>query len=61
MQHLIRSQLVALLKVARKYSERDYLAILVGFTHGLRVSEILGLTTKQIVDGYIVVQRLKAA
>jgi integrase len=61
MQHLSRSQLLALLKSAKEESERDYLALLVGFSHGLRVSEILSLTPKNVVDGYLVVQRLKGS
>ena len=56
---LTRPELDALLAVARKHSEADYLMILVTFNHGLRVSETLRLTSQNFVDGYIVVQRLK--
>lgn len=42
MQHLTRPQLLGLLGAARAHSELEWLAILVGFWHGLRVSEITG-------------------
>lgn len=59
MKAMTREQLDAVLTVARKYSEDDYLALLVGFNHGLRISEILSLCAENIVNGYLVVQRLK--
>ena len=40
---------------------RQRLAILMGFNHGLRVSEVLGLTKENIKDGYVNVQRLKGS
>jgi integrase len=46
MQHLSRNQLLILLKTARAESERNWCAILIGFWHGLRVSEIVGRRTK---------------
>lgn len=46
MQHLSRNQLLILLKTARAESERNWTAILIGFWHGLRVSEIVGRRTK---------------
>jgi integrase len=61
MKSLTRSQLDSLLTVARSHSEMDYVALLVGFNHGLRVSEILALTKDNIVDGHLVVQRLKGS
>jgi integrase len=59
MKSLTREQLNSLLQVARKHSESDYAALLVGFNHGLRVSEILALTKENVVNGTLVVQRLK--
>ncbi|PWT76382.1 MAG: hypothetical protein C5B59_06565 [Bacteroidetes bacterium] len=56
-----REQLEALLSVARKHSESDYLALLLGFQHGLRVSEILSLSRENVVEGRLVVQRLKGS
>ena len=61
MEHLTKQQVLDLLKVARAHSERDYVMILVGYAHGLRASEICGLTAQQIRDGYITVQRLKGS
>ena len=59
MKSLSRPQLDSLLQVARSHSESDYLALLVGFNHGLRVSEILSLSKENIVAGQLVIQRLK--
>ena len=59
MKSLTKPQLESLLQVARKHSESDYLTLLVGFNHGLRVSEILSLSPENIVNGTLVVQRLK--
>lgn len=56
---LTRPELDSLLAVARKYSEVDYLMILVTFNHGLRVSETLSLDPTNLVDGFIKVDRLK--
>jgi integrase len=61
MQHMTRAQLLGLLKAAKDESERDYAALLVGFGHGLRISEILSLTPKSFVDGFLVVQRCKGS
>jgi integrase len=61
MKSLTREQLNTLLSVAKKYSEDDYLALLIGFNHGLRVSEILALSDENVVDGHLVVQRLKGS
>jgi integrase len=61
--HFTREQMLTLLRTARAASERDYLAILVMFTHAMRVSEICGLRTSQvdIANGYITVKRLKGS
>jgi integrase/recombinase XerD len=61
MQHLNRTELLALLKVAKEQSERDWLLLLTTFWHGLRASEATGLRTDQIRDGYLSVQRLKGS
>jgi type 1 fimbriae regulatory protein FimB len=61
MQHLNRSELKSLLKVARAESERDWLMILVAFWHGLRASEIAGLTRANVRDGHLTIQRLKGS
>lgn len=59
MKSFTRIQLDTFLAVARKHSERDYLMFLVTFNHGLRVSETLALSRTNLVDGHLVVQRLK--
>lgn len=61
MKSLTRPELDGLLTVARKYSELDYLMLACIFDHGLRVSEAVCLTKDNIVDGYLVVQRLKGS
>lgn len=54
-----REQLRALLTAARAESERDYLLLLVAYSHGLRASEAISLTPAHIRDGYLTVRRLK--
>src|ERR1035437_9743915 len=61
MKSLIKSELDALLKVARSHSESDYLMFKLSFYHGLRVSEVLSLTAENIVGGCLVIQRLKGS
>jgi site-specific recombinase XerD len=60
-QHLSKEELLRLLGSARAHNERDWLAILVGFWHGLRVSEITSFTPAAVRDGYITIQRLKGS
>ena len=50
-----------LLATARTSSERDFLMMSLAFTHGLRASEITGLTASDVQDGYLTVQRLKGS
>jgi integrase len=61
MQHLEKPDLLALLRAARESSERDWLMILVGYWHGLRASEVVELTTKNVEGGHIFVQRKKGS
>ena len=61
MKSLSIAELDAFLNVAKKHSERDYLMFLVTFLHGLRISETLSLTAANIVDGALVIQRLKGS
>jgi len=61
MKSLTRPELDALLAVAFKHSELDFLMLATIFNHGLRVSEAVSLTRANIVDGYIVVQRGKGS
>ena len=61
MEHLSKDQLHALLTHARASRERDWLMILVGFWHGLRASEVVGITAASIADGHLTVARLKGS
>jgi integrase len=51
MQHLTMDELKGLL--AEVKGERNRLMILVGFWHGLRVSELTKLVGADVKDGYI--------
>lgn len=59
MKSFTRPELNALLAVARKHSSIDALMLTVIFNHGLRVSEAVCMTRKHLVDGFLLIQRLK--
>jgi integrase/recombinase XerD len=61
LQSLSKDELCALLRTAKASRDRDWLMILVGFWHGLRASEVVGLTATNFHDGMITVQRLKGS
>ena len=50
-----------LLSAAKAFRLRDWLMILVAFSHGLRASEVIALTPDNIADGHITVHRLKGS
>lgn len=56
MKSLSKTELDALLAAT---PEPDRLMFLTAFNHGLRVSEVVNLDASNIVDGHLVVQRLK--
>ena len=56
MKSLTKSELDTLLAAT---PEPDRLMFLTAFNHGLRVSEVVNLDASNIVDGHLVVQRLK--
>jgi type 1 fimbriae regulatory protein FimB/type 1 fimbriae regulatory protein FimE len=63
-EHLTPSEVERLIEAARKrgrYGQRDATAIILTYTHGLRVSELVALTWDQVdlQDGVIHVSRLK--
>lgn len=60
-EHLSNAEVRALLAAAKAARDRDWLMILVGFWHGLRASEVVGLTRDNIRDGHLIVQRLKGS
>ncbi len=61
MEHLSKDQIHEVLRVARAHRERDWLMILVGYWHGLRSSEVIGITASCIADGHLTVARLKGS
>lgn len=61
MEHLTKDELHNLLTVARAASEHDYVMILTAYAHGLRASEVCGLTAEQVRNGFLSVQRLKGS
>jgi integrase/recombinase XerD len=58
---LSKDELRALLAAAKAARERDWLMILIGFWHGLRVSEVIALTPDSFKDEHIFVRRLKGS
>jgi integrase len=59
MHHLTQGQVKDLLRAIP--DDRDRAALLVGYLHGLRVSEICALKVRDVADGYITVKRLKGS
>jgi len=58
---LSKPELLALLKAARAHSERNFLMILMAYSHGLRASEVIALKPSSVVDGLVDVRRLKGS
>jgi integrase len=58
MHHFKPEQLRSLLLTV---PEKHRLMILVGFWHGLRVTELVNLTSKDIQHGYVMTKRLKGS
>lgn len=64
MEALSKPELIALLRTARarrRTGERDWLMILVAFSHGLRASEVTSLQRDAVKDGHITVARKKGS
>lgn len=64
LEALTKAELRSLLRAARsdkRKGERNWLMILVAFSHGLRASEVVGLQTDALSDGHIAVRRLKGS
>jgi integrase len=61
LQSLSKDELRGILREAKACRERDWLMVLVGYSHGLRASEVVGLTANSFHDGFITVQRLKGS
>ncbi len=60
-QALNLDELLRVLDIARARRERDFLAILVGFWHGLRASEVVAIIRDDIRDECLDVRRLKGS
>lgn len=61
MQNLSKCQLLDLLTAARAANKTHWLMFLVGYWHGLRVSEIVSLQVGMVQDGFLTIQRLKGS
>ena len=61
MQFLTTSELLAVLKVARDRSLRDWLLMVVQFNHALRPSEVCAIKMDDIKNGSLTVQRRKGS
>ncbi len=61
MESLSKQELVALLGAAKAKRTRDWLMILVAYSHGLRASEVTSIVRDDIEDGHLEVQRLKGS
>jgi integrase len=60
-QALSKPQLLAILTAAKAHSTRDWLMILVGYSHGLRPSEVVAIRRDDIDSGFLRVARLKGS
>lgn len=61
MEALSKPELLALLQAAKTRKTRDWLMILVAYSHGLRASEVTALQRDAVKDGHITVARLKGS
>jgi type 1 fimbriae regulatory protein FimB len=61
LEALSKPELLALLKTAKAHSTRNWLMILVAYTHGLRASEVIGITRDAIKGEHLYTRRLKGS
>ena len=61
MEALSKPELLALLQAAKSHSRRNWLMILVAYSHGLRASEVTQLQREAVKDGHLTVARLKGS
>jgi type 1 fimbriae regulatory protein FimB len=59
LSHLTRDQIDALLRAAPR--DRDRLALLLSYQHGLRVSEMIAITANDAAGGFLHIGRLKGS
>jgi type 1 fimbriae regulatory protein FimB/type 1 fimbriae regulatory protein FimE len=64
-KYLLESEVTAIMKTAKKgrWGHRDSTLIVMGYRHGLRISEILNLRSQQVdfKNGHLHVKRLKGS
>lgn len=61
MDHLTCDELLAVLKVAKAQSVRNWAMVLTAFSHGLRASEVCNLKVSDLADGHLKIKRLKGS
>jgi type 1 fimbriae regulatory protein FimB len=61
LEALSKTELLALLQAAKTHSKRNWLMILVAYSHGLRASEVVSMQRDAVKDGHITVARLKGS
>ncbi len=61
MEALSKPELLALLQAAKTHSQRNWLMILVAYSHGLRASEVVSLQRDAVKDGHLTVARKKGS
>lgn len=59
MNFLTPNEVLAVLKIAREKSLRDFLLILLAYKHGMRASEVTSLKIDDVKDGSVTIRRLK--
>lgn len=61
MEHLTEKELLAILRVAKEQSIRDWCMILVAYKHALRAAETASLTLDELRDGCLDIRRKKGS
>lgn len=61
MEFLTQDELLSVLKIAQQFSTRDWLMILMTYSHGMRREEVCQLKLDNIQNGEMTIQRLKGS
>jgi type 1 fimbriae regulatory protein FimB len=61
MEALSKPELIALLQAAKTHKTRDWLMILVAYSHGLRASEVIAITKDDLKGESLEIARLKGS
>lgn len=61
LEALSKDEILRLLRAAKAYKERDWLALLVAYNHGLRESEVVEIMRSDIAGEFLTVRRLKGS